>query len=71
MANPTKKEARAHWSKHTRHLLGEAADIIDAYNATGRAAFLYPRKRMVSLNGGRLTPLKDALKLMRETLKRA
>lgn len=38
--------------------------IFDAYNATGRIAFYYPRKGMISINGGRRKPVKVAIEEM-------
>lgn len=45
--------------------------LVDAYRATGRLAFIRPRKRTVSLNGGRNLPLNEAIKAMRETIERS
>lgn len=41
---------------------------IEAYRASGRVAFHYPRKNMVSLDGGKLLPVKDAIAKMCECL---
>ena len=44
--------------------------LLEAYRANGRLAFLYPRKRRISLNGGRLRPIPEAVTEMRECLAR-
>lgn len=45
--------------------------IMEAYKATGRCAFYYPRKKAISLNGGKLLSVKEAVEKMTELLKRA
>ena len=42
--------------------------IFEAYRATGRSAFYYPRKGTVSLNGFRAIPLNEAVLKMKKTL---
>lgn len=44
-------------------------EIMKAYIATGRYAFYYPRKKMISLNGGKLLKIKDAVSKMKEIVK--
>jgi len=40
--------------------------LLDRYRKTGRVAFHYPRKKQVSLNGGRLKSEAEALKYLKE-----
>lgn len=42
--------------------------LIAAWNATGRCAFYYPRKKLVSLNGHKAVPVKEAIAQMTEVL---
>jgi hypothetical protein len=44
--------------------------LLEAYKASGRCAFYYPRKQMVSLNGHKAIPVKDAMARMTETMAR-
>ena len=44
------------------------SQLIEAYNATGRIAFHYPRKHRISLNGGKSLPEKDGIKRIKEFL---
>ncbi len=42
--------------------------IIESYRATGRLAFHYPRKKLISLNGHKAIPVKEAIAQMRHLL---
>ena len=42
--------------------------LCDAYTATGRVALIYPRKRLVSLGGGRAIPYEEAARHIRNCL---
>ena len=44
------------------------AELITAYNATGRIAFYHPKKRTISINGGRCVPEKEGIKRIKECL---
>jgi len=43
-------------------------DLVAKYNKAGRVAFHYPRKKKVSLDGGRLMSEKDAIEKMKRVL---
>jgi hypothetical protein len=43
-------------------------EIINQYQSTGRIAFYHPRKKTISLNGGRQLPEQEAIKIMLECL---
>lgn len=43
---------------------------IDAYRATGRIVFVYPRLGLVSLNGFKREPIKDAMVKMQACIER-
>jgi len=54
-------------------LLEEKDDInywVNKWNATGRIAFIRPRKKRVSLNGGREVSYEEAIKTIKELLVR-
>ena len=40
--------------------------LIEAYRATGRLAFHYPRLKRISLNGGRSLPEREAIDHIKE-----
>ena len=42
--------------------------LIEAYRASGRCAFYYPRKKLVSLDGHKAVPVKDAIAKITEVL---
>lgn len=44
--------------------------LCDAYEATGRVAFIYPRKKLVSLNGGRTVKYEEAAHRIKICLQR-
>lgn len=46
----------------------ELQNLIDKYRATGRIVFVYPRKKRISLNGGRATDYATAAEKMNELL---
>ena len=45
--------------------------LCDAYTATGRVAFIHPRKKLVSLNGGRAVPYEEAARRIKDCLQLA
>ncbi len=45
--------------------------LIDAYRATGRIAFVYPRLGMISLNGGKRLPWREAIARIQQTISHA
>ena len=40
----------------------------ERYTATGRCAFVHPRKKTISLNGGKAMPFSEGVKQIRECL---
>ena len=42
--------------------------IMEAYRKTGRIAFYYPRKKKISLDGGRLLSINEAVEKMENVL---
>jgi hypothetical protein len=42
--------------------------LIEAYNASGRCAWYYPRKKLVSLSGHKAIPVKEAIAQMTAVL---
>lgn len=47
---------------------GSIQKLIKQYEATGRIAHRYPRKKQISLNGFRAIPEKEAIKKMRRVV---
>jgi len=44
--------------------------IVEAYRASGRPVFYYPRKKLISMSGHKAIPVKEAVAQMWECLKR-
>jgi hypothetical protein len=42
--------------------------IIELYKETGRCAFLYPKLKKISLNGGRMLNINEAVEAMIRTI---
>lgn len=49
-------------------MTNQQQELMKAYIATGRTAFYYPRKKMISLNGGKLLNIKEAVSKMKEII---
>ena len=49
----------------------EFKSLVQQYNDKGWVAFVYPRKKMVSLNGSRAVSYQEAIQKMRATLAKA
>lgn len=45
--------------------------IVEAYRATGRIVFIYPRLGMISRNGMKREPIAQAIKAMNEAMSKA
>ena len=46
--------------------INELKTLMDRWNATGRLAFHYPRKKMVSLDGGSCKTEEKAIEYLRD-----
>ncbi len=62
------QETETSVAKKTTSTPKQIESLIEQYNATGRVAFYYPRKKEISLNGGRAMKEVDAIGRMREVL---
>ena len=43
-------------------------NLINLYKNTGRIVFLYPRLKLISLDGGKREPIKEGLQKIKECL---